>query len=158
MESALSPSTAGRDKEVNPIDEITKAKEKVKKKGSHKKSLQESSTQSQSRHRASSSDLPMARFSGFSFVEREDYGQDLPESKLLPFVPRPASEICKTYGHIFRILADPRVRRLKVDPKQKRSVNVSVPRQPGASFGSSGAKDDSQAPPGRGLKSEVAQS
>merc|ERR1739848_751172 len=45
----------------------------------------------------------------------------------LPWVPRPAEEVCKTYGHIFRLLKDPSAQR-KAAPKQKRSVHVSVPR------------------------------
>jgi len=77
------------------------------------------------------------RYAGYGFALDKDY-EDLPEHKLLPFVPRPASEICKTYSHIFRLLSDPRVKKLGAAGHQKRSLHVSMPNSHAMGFESDG--------------------
>jgi len=109
---------------VDPKEEIAKAKKKLKKKDDRKKVKSHSPVRHLTRDQP-----PMAKFLGYGFVEREDFG-NIPEAKLPAFVPRPPSEICKTYGHIFQILADPRVKKLKVEKKKQ----VHMPRTDG--FGS----------------------
>jgi len=123
--------------DINPNEEIKKAKKKIKPKAKrHSSEDGKKRVRSHSPERsymsARNQPQPIAKFYGYSFVDREDFGKDVPDTQLLPFVPRPASEICKTYGHIFRILADPGVRRLKVEPR-KRSVHVFMP-STGSSF------------------------
>jgi len=129
--------------DTNPSEEIQKAKKKIRKKKVKKHDEDGKRARSHSPERsylsARNQPQPMARFLGYSFVDRQDFGH-APESQLLPFVPRPASEVCKTYGHIFKLLADPGVRRLKVEPK-KRSVEVVMPRV-ASSFESGGDKAD----------------
>ncbi|CAK9086901.1 unnamed protein product [Durusdinium trenchii] len=135
--SALTRNFVEVDPNINPNEEITRAKKKLRK----KKVRRAGSSDSKKRVRSHSPERsylavrnqpqPIAKFLGYSFVDREDFGKDVPDSQLLPYVPRPASDICKTYGHVFRILGDPRVRRLKVEPKEKRSVHeVFMPRPP----------------------------
>jgi len=68
------------------------------------------------------------KFAGFSFADSDEIASASQE-KLLPWMPRPTEEICKTYNHIFRLLSDPRVKRLQAGP-QKRSVKVSMPQMP----------------------------
>lgn len=66
------------------------------------------------------------RFPGFGFVDdRESDDGTLPDEKMLPFVPRPTSEICKTYSHIYKLLGDPQVQKLR--GVQKRSLHVKMP-------------------------------
>mmetsp|Transcript_36077 Transcript_36077/g.90732 ORF Transcript_36077/g.90732 Transcript_36077/m.90732 type:complete len:1501 (+) Transcript_36077:71-4573(+) len=69
-------------------------------------------------------------FSGYSFVDNPDFFRD-ENRKLQPWMPRPVEDVCKTYGHIFRLLTDPRVRSMQAKgTPQKHSINVSVPQIP----------------------------
>jgi hypothetical protein len=45
-----------------------------------------------------------------------------------PWAPRPVDEVCKTYGHIFRLLKDPHGRKGAAPQKNKLRVSVSMPR------------------------------
>jgi len=73
------------------------------------------------------------KYAGYNFVDNETSKDEEMESwereSKLPWMPRPTEEICKTYGHVFRMLQDPRARRAGQRP-QKRSVHLSVPRMP----------------------------
>lgn len=70
-------------------------------------------------------------FSGYNFVNDPEFLRD-PNQKLMPWMPRPVEDVCKTYGHIFRLLTDPRVRSMQQGSAgpQKHSINVSVPTIP----------------------------
>lgn len=75
-------------------------------------------------------------FVGYNFVNDPDFLRTTdPSMKKQPWMPRPVEDVCKTYGHIFRLLTDPRVRKMQDGP-QKHSINVSVPQMP--SFYSTG--------------------
>eukprot|EP00928_Gymnodinium_smaydae_P001561 TRINITY_DN1056_c0_g1_i1.p1 TRINITY_DN1056_c0_g1~~TRINITY_DN1056_c0_g1_i1.p1 ORF type:complete len:865 (+),score=174.26 TRINITY_DN1056_c0_g1_i1:114-2708(+) len=83
---------------------------------------------------------PARKFNvGYNFAEAE-----VSLENQLPWCPRPAEEICKTYGHIFRLLKDPRVRKpAERAPKRgSLSVSVSVPQLRKASFGDIEEEDD----------------
>lgn len=69
------------------------------------------------------------RFSGYEFADKEL--EAVQKEKLLPWAPRPTDEVLKTYGHIFRLLRDPKVQGQRAKPK--RSVHVSMPKLPSAS-------------------------
>eukprot|EP00933_Yihiella_yeosuensis_P025346 TRINITY_DN1968_c0_g1_i1.p1 TRINITY_DN1968_c0_g1~~TRINITY_DN1968_c0_g1_i1.p1 ORF type:complete len:1593 (+),score=400.23 TRINITY_DN1968_c0_g1_i1:632-4780(+) len=68
------------------------------------------------------------RFPGYGYVDEDGY-DDRASHKLLPWVPRPTDEICKTYSHIFRLISDPRVKRLS-HGSHKRNFQIAVPRMP----------------------------
>jgi len=73
-----------------------------------------------------------------------------PPPRLLPYVPRGPEHVCKTYGHIFKLLNDPHLK--KKVPKQRLSVHVSMPRLPAAGSaivgGSTGYEDEEGSMPG----------
>jgi hypothetical protein len=53
--------------------------------------------------------------------------------RLLPYVPRGPESVCKTYGHIFKLLNDPHAsKHLPPGGKKKLAVHVSMPRLPAA--------------------------
>eukprot|EP00438_Fugacium_kawagutii_P002416 Skav210801 [mRNA] locus=scaffold275:291633:297016:+ [translate_table: standard] len=93
--NALARSFVEADPEVDPNEEIKKAKKKIRK----QKVKRHGSEDGKKRARSHSPE----RFYGYSFVDREDFGRDVPDAQLLPFVPRPASEICKTYAMATRV-------------------------------------------------------
>lgn len=66
-----------------------------------------------------------AKFSGYGFVEPKDPGTRGAQRSRSQAMPRGCEDICKTYGHIFKLLKDP----LKDNSKKpaKRSVQVAVP-------------------------------
>lgn len=56
---------------------------------------------------------------------------------LKAWCPRPTEDVCRAYGHIFKLLKDPRARRQRapgapVEAKQKMNVSVSLPQLPRA--------------------------
>lgn len=63
---------------------------------------------------------------------------DSRKAGLLPWAPRRPEDVCKTYGHIFKLLNDPHLK--KRMPKQKQSVHVSLPRLPAAGLSIAGAE------------------
>jgi hypothetical protein len=100
-------------------------------------------------------DRDVNKFSGFSWVDKPSAEkkhklaanpEELSSESFLPWMPRPATHVCRSYGHIFRMLKDPGVttdvqsRR----PQQKKSLYVSVPRMPAVrpATGSSGDGGD----------------
>lgn len=72
-----------------------------------------------------------APYPGYHFVDKSQFSQDDPDKKLVPWVPRPVEEVCKTYSHIYRLLTDPHMRKIQTGP-QRRLLHVSVPRLPGS--------------------------
>jgi len=73
-----------------------------------------------------------AKYVGYNFVDRRQDSDEMvawERENQLPWMPRPTEDICKAYGHIFRLLNDPRTRNNSRGP-QKKSVHVSVPRMP----------------------------
>lgn len=63
-----------------------------------------------------------------------------PPQRLLPWCPRGPEDVCKTYGHIFKLLNDPHLKKRMPKKDSKHSVHVSMPRLPaaGASIASGG--------------------
>jgi len=92
---------------------------------------------------------PENKYVGYNFIKDEAPSADSElgdwqREKLLPWMPRPTEDICRTYGHVFRLLNDPKTKQAsQVSQKpQKKTVHVSVPRMPtvppgrgGSSFG-----------------------
>jgi len=76
-------------------------------------------------------------YPGFNFEHL--LSEDVDERRLQKWCPRPVEDVCKTYGHVFRMLTDPRLQAKHggaggAEP-QKRSISlsVSVPRLGGTS-------------------------
>lgn len=96
------------------------------------------SSQPQQPQRRAGGVKPENKYAGFRFVKDDDSElADWEREKRLPWMPRPTEDICRTYGHIFRLLNDPKTKQISNQKPQKRSVHVSVPRMP-------------TVPPGRG--------
>lgn len=77
------------------------------------------------------------KYAGFNFVKDDevvpvqstDTMGDWQREKLLPWMPRPTEDICRTYGHIFRLLNDPKTKKMSEKP-QKKTVQVRMPSLP----------------------------
>lgn len=77
------------------------------------------------------------RYAGFRFADDKSRQQPSTDEvsawerdNLLPWVPRPTKDICRTYAHIFHLLNDPRNVKLAQQKPPRKSVHVSVPRMP----------------------------
>eukprot|EP00930_Biecheleria_cincta_P042200 TRINITY_DN29024_c0_g2_i1.p1 TRINITY_DN29024_c0_g2~~TRINITY_DN29024_c0_g2_i1.p1 ORF type:complete len:1770 (-),score=379.64 TRINITY_DN29024_c0_g2_i1:217-5505(-) len=117
-----------RAQDIDPMKLIQEAKKKaLKDAGSGKwQQAQDIRSNHKIKKKTLYSSASAGRFPGFGFVDdRESDDGTLPDERMLPWVPRPTSEICKTYSHIYKLLADPRVQ--KLSKVQRRSVHVKMP-------------------------------
>jgi len=76
-------------------------------------------------------------YAGYRWVEKPEFWQEEQLKGQHGYIPRPLLEVCKTYGHIYQLLADPRLQKIqakhqpgKGSHKQKLTMQVSVPQIP----------------------------
>lgn len=79
--------------------------------------------------------LDVNRFSGYSFVDKASPASMMPQKQqTLPVMIRRSDDVVRSYGHIFRLLRDPRVvasaAARRPQQTQKKFVHVTVPSMP----------------------------